>query len=200
MEIKLNIEKKHLYFGAILLTLFAGIILVKSYDPSQGWHSADQIASGVMAGPISVSESGGRVTMGDDGNNPYLEIRAVDGSGQPYLDFNNDASSDYNARFILTGNDNLKLDGANLEISSGSATISGSVIMGYEVLTSTGELSSVTATCSSGKKVIGGGCEFTPGLTNYILISRPLTDGTGWKCSQEYFMNIRVYAICARIN
>ena len=43
MKIELNFTKKHLYFGAILLTLFTGVILVRSYDPAQGWHTSSQI-------------------------------------------------------------------------------------------------------------------------------------------------------------
>ncbi|MDI6605973.1 MAG: hypothetical protein QME65_02375 [Candidatus Omnitrophota bacterium] len=33
------------------------------------------------------------------------------GSGTPYIDFSNDASSDYDARIILTGNDQLAIRG-----------------------------------------------------------------------------------------
>ena len=127
MKIELNFEKKHLYFGAILLIFFAGIILVKSYDPAQGWHSADQIASGTMTGPIGVTQGGGNIAMGDDGN-PYLELRAVDGSGTPFIDLSNDASTNYDARLILTGDDGLRFEGANLEIS-GQGVGSGSALL-----------------------------------------------------------------------
>ena len=42
--------------------------------------------------------------------------------------------------------------------SSGNASIAGRVLMGYEIVTSTGSNSTVTAVCTSPRKVLAGGC------------------------------------------
>lgn len=42
------------------------------------------------------------------------------GKGTPYIDFSNDATTDYDARLILTGNDSLNIAGTNVGINNNS--------------------------------------------------------------------------------
>jgi hypothetical protein len=69
----------------------------------------------------------------------------------------------------------------------------------------------ITATCSSGKSVIGGGVNTTHQEGRIIVIrSRPTSDGTGWE-GQAWFINdpdvprsgswtLTVYALCAKVS
>ncbi len=60
-----------------------------------------------------------------DGAAPGLEIRALSGGRNGYIDFSNDSSVDFDARFELTGNDALALKGAGLTIDDGGLTAKG---------------------------------------------------------------------------
>lgn len=98
--------------------------------------------------------SGGRsservlFTLNDNGNLVWSEggtLRNDQGGslelgskGTPYLDFSNDVTSDYDARFILLGNDTLQLRGSELEttnsepLTSGNTANDSSVSLGWE--------------------------------------------------------------------
>jgi len=66
-------------------------------------------AGDTMTGNLNITHAG----------NPGLELRDTAG-GTPYIDLSNDGASDYDARFILTGNDALDLTGAYLNLQSGA--------------------------------------------------------------------------------
>ncbi|MCX7716755.1 MAG: hypothetical protein N2Z73_04995 [Endomicrobia bacterium] len=59
--------------------------------------------------------------------NPGIEIRDTDG-GTPYIDFSNDASADYDGRFILSGDDTLGIQGVNLSVFKPGSTASRIII------------------------------------------------------------------------
>ncbi len=54
-------------------------------------------------------------------NNAFIELRETDSSGTPFIDFTNDNSTDYDARFILLGDDQLQLRYSRLGIWTASA-------------------------------------------------------------------------------
>jgi hypothetical protein len=67
----------------------------------------------------------GQISWGNSGallrtdQGASIELR---GTGVPYIDFSNDAGTDYDARLILRSNDALELGGANLLIGKSSQT------------------------------------------------------------------------------
>ena len=141
MKVNFEIQKKHLFVLTALVVLIAGVFLVRSYDSAQGWHSASQIDfSAGITGPLSVNGniattgtggisssqgitavndiSGGRIYaangkigMGSDPN-PWIELK---GAETPYIDFANDAGTDYDARLILANDNTLEVFGATLK-------------------------------------------------------------------------------------
>ena len=70
----------------------------------------------------------GNTSIGNDGN-AYIEMRESDASGTPYIDMSNDASSDYDARIMLTANNNLSFltstNGQQTTIHSEGLALSG---------------------------------------------------------------------------
>ncbi|MCM2352920.1 MAG: hypothetical protein NDI63_04830 [Pseudobdellovibrio sp.] len=69
-------------------------------------HALDVLGT-VRAG----AANNGSVSMGNDGN-AFIELREYDNAGSPYIDFANDSSTDFDARFILSGDDTLEMNGA----------------------------------------------------------------------------------------
>jgi len=114
MKLTINIEKRFIFVFTFFLVLVAGIFIVRSYDSAQGWHPSSQID---FSQGLNVLQGGGSMFAGDDGNNPRIELRATDGSGNPYFDFSNDATTDFDGRLILTNNDQLEVNGAKLKVS-----------------------------------------------------------------------------------
>ncbi|MEW5963415.1 MAG: tail fiber domain-containing protein, partial [Pseudomonadota bacterium] len=78
-----------------------------------------------VAGNIRGGSAGnGSIVIGNDGN-AYIEMREMDNAGTPYIDFSNDATTDHDARIILTGDDTLSVAGAaifSVDDSSTTAT------------------------------------------------------------------------------
>ncbi len=196
MKIELNFTKKHLYFGVILLTLFAGIIFVKSYDPSQGWHPASQIdfSSGVNINSVQIQGTAGRNWFYDsESTTRRLRVGNAWGKSGIYAENGDLVIGGSSGNVRLYGNQNLEV-GGDIQVSS-DVTVGGNVIMGHEIKTSTG-VGTATASCTPGKKVIGGTCNPPPGLS----YSRPKTDGTGWQCGAiSGDQSLEAYAICARV-
>lgn len=73
--------------------------------------SSPQYALDVAGSVITGSVNNGSVLVGNDGN-ALIELRENDNSGTPYIDFANDSSTDFDARFILSGDDTLEMNGA----------------------------------------------------------------------------------------
>ncbi len=69
----------------------------------------------VLTGMRTGTPGGGIVALGDD-SNAYLEFREFDNSGTPYVDFVNDASTDFDFRFLLSGDDTLEMLGGGVGI------------------------------------------------------------------------------------
>ncbi len=67
----------------------------------------------------------GQVEIGFPGNlNSSIELRNYS-AGTPFIDFSNNALDDFDARLILAGNENLQLQGANLQVINGSVSALG---------------------------------------------------------------------------
>jgi len=65
---------------------------------------------------------------------PRIELRSTNG-GNPYIDFSNDGSIDYDMRITLDGNDQLDIQGGNLYVG-GNQTIAGDLNMTNHSITS----------------------------------------------------------------
>ncbi len=66
---------------------------------------------------IRILNSNEEVSIGLDGNNPAIELRDRDAGGRtPYIDFSNDAVSNFDMRIILNGNNELRVQGGNLRV------------------------------------------------------------------------------------
>lgn len=83
-------------------------------------------------GNLSLSNHGilakntfGQVEIGFPGNNnSSIELRNF-GGGTPFIDFSNATSVDFDARFLLSNDDNLNLHGANLHVINGAVSALG---------------------------------------------------------------------------
>lgn len=73
------------------------------YDPSAGSMASLPTTQGIELGKISSGDYGIQIT----GN-----------GGSPYIDFNNDTSSDLDGRIILLNDDNLHISGAGLKVGT----------------------------------------------------------------------------------
>ena len=64
---------------------------------------------------LDIRNSGEIIQIGRDVSNPSIELRDTDSDGKvPYIDFINDATTDYDMRIILNGDNELKVTGGNL--------------------------------------------------------------------------------------
>jgi len=74
---------------------------------------------------IDVDLNGEFVSINTDVNNPTIEFRDADGDGGfPFIDFSNDAVSDFDARMILTGDDAFDIQGTTLNVLFGGELVS----------------------------------------------------------------------------
>ena len=64
---------------------------------------------------LHVEDSNGGIQL-KHGTSPGVELRSKK-AGTPHVDFSNDATSDYDARIILRGNDDLAIEGADLTVN-----------------------------------------------------------------------------------
>jgi hypothetical protein len=77
-------------------------------------------------------------------------------------------------------------------------------IIGVEISISASTFGFTTVTCSTNKKIIGGGCYLTPDANLILDASYPNSDNR-WLC-QAYNQSVgvtaklRAYAICATVN
>jgi hypothetical protein len=68
------------------------------------------------------ADSSAAVLFGPAAGHAAIELREIDNSGTPYIDFSNDNSVDYDARIILLDNNELNIQGANLVIGDANTT------------------------------------------------------------------------------
>ena len=86
-------------------------------EVSGGIESTGALGVGVDATRDSTPNADG-IQIGTDGSNYSMEL--TDGSGTPYIDFQNDtAGTDFDARVILQANNVLEVSGANLQLAGG---------------------------------------------------------------------------------
>ncbi len=72
---------------------------------------------------ITVLNNNEQIVIGNDTNNPAIELRDLDGSGlRPYIDFSNSAAGNYDMRIMLTGNDALSVTGGVITFSDNTGT------------------------------------------------------------------------------
>lgn len=91
-----------------------------------------------------------------------------------------------------------------LNSQDGNVQIGGALVLGNQVVTSTGGCDSaggISVSCPSGKRVIGGGCS-SGAAEEEIEESRPVGD-TGWHCRLDtcpsQFGDWKAHAICLRL-
>jgi hypothetical protein len=114
VKLKINLSNRLLYTFislGILILLSVGVYayqITGTATPSIMGHTSNEIN---FAAIDSIS-SGEVVSINTNTNNPSIELRDTDGTGlTPFIDFSNDANIDYDARFILAGDDFLSLEG-----------------------------------------------------------------------------------------
>ncbi len=89
-------------------THYEGNVGIGTNEPAARLHV-------VGGGGAAVSPIGAVLDGGDVSGNPRLELRKT--AASPYIDFANDADSDYDARLILEDDDTLELEGADLKVN-----------------------------------------------------------------------------------
>ncbi len=123
-----------------------------------------------------------------DNTNKDLHLLAID-------------SANTNGRIIFKpdGQQTLLMDRNKKSWFYGDVDVTGSVFMGWERVESHGSSTTIhNADCSSGKKIIGGGCYCTDS-GRYIEFSYPYND-TRWACKYSASCGtLTARAICARI-
>lgn len=94
----------------------SGDVGIGVISPSEKLDVNGQLKWGTGRGLLSIDQ-GASVELGGNGT-------------APFIDFSNDATSDYDARVILAGDDDIQIDGTNVEITEGGLNISGNVGIG----------------------------------------------------------------------
>ena len=100
--------------GSRLLVKTDGKVGVGVTNPTEKLHVNGNILSN---DGLYSNRDGEKVLINQGGNNPRIELRDSDSDGgNPYIDFSNDNSVDYDARIALRGNDVLSIDGTKVGI------------------------------------------------------------------------------------
>lgn len=129
--------------------ILAGNVLVDGSGAGTPDAAFHVIGSGSDHTP---NQQGIQITGSDASDSPAIEIT---GDGEPpYIDFQNDITgTDFDGRIILTGDDKIEIQGADLECPN--------CILGFYRVsvssTSDGGTESRTATCDQGDMITGGG-------------------------------------------
>ncbi|MEK7706115.1 MAG: hypothetical protein AAB426_14235, partial [Myxococcota bacterium] len=123
-----------LYQGGVeRLTVRNGRVGVAQTNPSTTLHVGGNTqidgtitSTGAIttAGPLNVVSSG----------SPGIEVRSS-AAGTPYIDFANDSAANYDARIILTADDVLEVQGADMRVSGYGLTVDGRLNVGSLVVT-----------------------------------------------------------------
>ncbi|MEK7124007.1 MAG: hypothetical protein AAB851_03905, partial [Patescibacteria group bacterium] len=108
------------------------------------------------------------------------------GSGMPHM--------------VILNNGNV---GIGTTSPSEKLEVNGNIKMGYEIITggyNDYNAPPVDVYCSSGKQIIGGGCECGGQESPPTLLraSRPIGNN-GWRCGSTAGCNMTTYAICVNI-
>lgn len=129
--------------GTIRLAETTGAVLIgTNYDNGQDALQVDGSAVFKGAMPISRTERGVYIGLNASGTDPQIQLQGA-GATSPHIDFCN-GTEDYDARIILQGNDQLKIDGVS--------SLNGLLVNGAAVVTSSNWTSYISA---------GGGGELT---------------------------------------
>jgi len=123
--VTINISNKLFYSLVVLGVCFLLSVGVYAYDSNVGasimGHSADEL-------DIAQIDFSNGLEWGERGwlkPNQGASIE-LGGEGTPYIDFSNDATSDFDARMILDNDDQLRVAGGNLKVD-------GSIIVGGDI-------------------------------------------------------------------
>lgn len=90
----------------------AGQVGIGVVNPAAG--AALDIASGDLFVRNAANNNNHVRIRGPTDGNTGIELRSETQGGTPYIDFANDNAADYDVRFIMTDNDGLLIDGANM--------------------------------------------------------------------------------------
>lgn len=179
-RVNINLSNRWLYsFIALGILVIVSIGVYAAFDtvPNPG-HSFSELQTCSSQGQILKMDAGGNWVCASD------DFQA-----------NTDAQT-----LALSGNTLSITGGNNVDLSS----LSGSDFdFGYEVLTMKMDIWE-RLYCSSGKKVLGGGCMCHEGIFNArgaIYFSRPLPNHDGWEChcQKTSHDDNEVWAICANV-
>jgi len=118
--VTINVSDKLFYSLVVLGVCFLLSVGVYAYtDDGSGiasimGHSADEL-------DIAQIDFSGGLDWGVRGKLKSNQGASIElgGEGTPYIDFSDDATSDFDARMILKGDNNLYVEGSNLDVSQG---------------------------------------------------------------------------------
>jgi len=81
-----------------------------------GAVTTEKLSDSINVSELTVEDTNAQIHMGRDPNGAF-EIRAKS-NGKPYIDFSNDSNSDYDVRLQLRGDDELRIYGGRLVVST----------------------------------------------------------------------------------
>jgi hypothetical protein len=170
----------------------------------------DVIASndgGFIGFPIvSIDRATGDVGIGTSAPQASLHVRAgadATPTGGGYAIFGNTSATN----IIIDNNEIMARDNGTVSTlyinhNGGTTSFGGPIDIGYQIVTA-GDHTSVSVSCPSGKRVIGGGCYDSGPDEDPMYRSYPLSNGTGWHCAIDDGTVgagfVTAYAICANV-
>jgi len=112
---KFLIKTLPLCVGVFVLSIIIGYAVLAWTEPNTT-PPGGNIAAPINTGSVTQTKTGdlGWGTAGARLNTDQGASIELRGTGTPYIDFSNDASTDYDGRMILTNNDALSVEGADL--------------------------------------------------------------------------------------
>jgi hypothetical protein len=175
---------------------FAGAVGIGTWSPSYKLHvqGGDIYSSGYVRGGTGLCIGSDCRTSWPSGGGG-----GVSGSGSTNYVAKWTGSSSIGNSIIYDNGTNVGIGttapGYKLDVA-GDIHISGQALVGLQIVANTCyDALECTVSCPAGKRVTGGGCQFSG---YYLVASYPSSD-TSWYCKITARANITVYAICARI-